>query len=113
MLSVRESTGRKLMKPVLALFVFGTLAFGSSIPIAVTGTGTFFLDNFGDNYASACFSGSDGTNSVSLCDFAIPIGGGAPWAQTSLSGGDTIPNNVGAFVDGQSSVYWYFQLGAG
>jgi hypothetical protein len=102
------------MKQLLVLLVFGVWAFGDTIPISVTGYGSFFLDNFGDNYASVCFSGSNGPDSVSLCTQGIPVGS-TPSVLLAQSQGTPDPTlrMYTATVDGIQSNYYDLSLGAG
>jgi hypothetical protein len=96
---------------VLLVILFAGVAFGSSIPVA--GSGTFSLDNFFDTSANACFSGSSDAGLVSLCANGVPIGPAPP---PSLSA-STFNNPVlaffsaGAAIDGVGSEYWEFSLG--
>src|ERR1019366_9626033 len=95
------------MKQLFAAFLFTGVAFGSTIP--VTGSGSFSLDNFYDTYANACFSGSNGTDSVSAWANGIPIGPAPP---SYLMGGwlFSVENNGWAIVDGITGSQFEFSL---
>jgi hypothetical protein len=96
---------------LLASFLFAGAAFGSVIP--VTGLGSFGLENFfADSNAQVCFSGSNGSDSVSFCS-DVPIGAAPPsflFANTLHNRALAPPFSI-ATVDGIQANNWQLSLG--
>lgn len=97
------------MRQLFALLFFVGVACASTIP--VTGSGSFALDNFKDTSAFACFSGSNGSASVSVCANGIPIGPQPPQVLDGSSLTSPQMSFSDASVDGVTSTRYELAVG--